>query len=271
MRIALGVEYDGSSYHGWQVQANAHKKIPTVQGHLQAALSKIADHPVELYCAGRTDAGVHATGQVVHFDTEAKRHPDAWVWGANSYLPPEIAVRWAKSVDFGFHARFSARARSYRYLIYNHPIRPAVLSGRVTWHYYPLDVALMQAATPFLLGEQDFTSFRSSECSSKTAMRMIHSLQVTREREFVVIEVTANAFLHHMVRNIAGVLMRIGAGWEKPDWALKVLEARDRRMAAETAPPQGLYLIQVSYPAVYSLPESVDSSRQLLFMGSVRE
>lgn len=263
MRIALGIEYDGSPYHGWQAQANAHKKLPTVQASLQQVLSRIADHPVELYCAGRTDAGVHATGQVVHFDTEAKRHPDAWIWGANSYLPPEIAVRWAKSVDYGFHARFSALARRYRYLIYNHPIRPAVLTGRVTWNYYPLDAVAMQSATPYFLGEQDFSSFRSSECSSKTAMRKVISLQVTRENDFVVIEVEANAFLHHMVRNIAGVLMRIGAGWEKPEWALEVLEARDRRVAAETAPAQGLYLVEVRYPELYQFPKSEDVSRKL--------
>ncbi len=256
MRIALGIEYDGSPYHGWQAQAGTHRKLPTVQGCLQTALSRIADHPVELFCAGRTDAGVHATGQVVHFDTEAQRHPDAWVWGTNSYLPPEIAVRWAKSVDYGFHARFSAKARRYRYLIYNHPIRPAILAGRVTWHYYALNLEAMQAAAPFFLGEQDFSSFRSSDCSSKTAMRNVTFLEVTRDKDFVMIEVEANAFLHHMVRNIAGVLMRIGAGWEQPDWALKVLQARDRRMAAETAPPQGLYLVQVKYPDVYTFPSS---------------
>ncbi len=254
MRIALGIEYDGSRYHGWQAQVNAHKKLPTVQGLLQTALSRIADHPVELYCAGRTDAGVHATGQVVHFDTEAKRHPDAWIWGANSHLPPEIAVRWSKSVDYGFHARFSALARRYRYIIYNHPIRPAILSGRVTWHYYPLETARMQEAANYFLGEQDFSSFRSSECSSKTAMRNVIELRISRQNSFVLIEIEANAFLHHMVRNVAGVLMRIGAGWEKPEWALQVLQARDRRAAAETAPAHGLYLIQVRYPGIYQFP-----------------
>lgn len=263
MRIALGVEYDGSAYHGWQSQAKSNKDLPTVQDSLQAALSRIADHPVELYCAGRTDAGVHATGQVVHFDTEAKRHPDAWIWGANSHLPPDIAVRWAKSVDYGFHARFSAQARRYRYLIYNHPIRPAVLFGRVTWNYYPLNAEAMQKAAPYFLGEQDFSSFRSSECSSKTPMRCITSLEVKRENNLLVIEVEANAFLHHMVRNIAGVLMHIGAGWQRPEWALEVLQARNRRAAAETAPPQGLYLTQVRYPAAYHFPLSLDASQAI--------
>lgn len=263
MRIALGIEYDGHSYHGWQIQVNAHKKLPTVQGILQTALSRIADQPIELYCAGRTDAGVHASGQVVHFDTDAKRHPDAWIWGANSYLPPEIAVRWSKSVDYGFHARFSALARRYRYLIYNHPIRPAILSGRVTWYYYPLEVSRMQEAAHYFLGEQDFSSFRSSECSSKTAMRNVMSLSITREGNFVIIEIEANAFLHHMVRNVAGVLMRIGAGWEQPEWARQVLQARDRRAAAETASPQGLYLVQVRYPHQYQFANAVDSTQVL--------
>lgn len=258
MRIALGIEYEGSSYHGWQAQKNSHKKLPTVQGFLQSALSRIADHEVELYCAGRTDAGVHATGQVVHFDTEAKRHPDAWIWGANSYLPSDIVVRWSKSVDYGFHARFSALARRYRYIIYNNPIRPAILSSRVTWNYYSLDVLKMQQAAKWFLGEQDFSSFRSSECSSKTAMRNVTELDITRQNEFVIIEIEANAFLHHMVRNIAGVLMRIGSGLEKPEWAREVLQACDRRMAAETAPPHGLYLIQVRYPELYQFPSGSD-------------
>jgi len=255
MRIALGIEYDGSHYHGWQAQKNLHKQLPTVQACLQSALARVANHEIELFCAGRTDAGVHATGQVVHFDTEAKRHPDAWIWGTNSYLPPDIVVRWAKSVDYGFHARYSALARRYRYMIYNHPIRPAILSARATWHYYPLNVTSMQQAAQYFLGELDFSSFRSSECGSKSVMRNLTELNITRQNDLVVLEVEANAFLHHMVRNLAGVLMRIGAGWEKPEWAQEVLLARDRRAAAETAPAQGLYLIQVRYPAPYRFPE----------------
>ncbi|HVY53926.1 MAG TPA: tRNA pseudouridine(38-40) synthase TruA [Gammaproteobacteria bacterium] len=251
MRIALGIEYDGSHYHGWQAQKSVQKGLPTVQGELQFALSKIADEPVQLHCAGRTDAGVHATGQVVHFDTEAKRHPDAWIWGTNSHLPKDIAVRWAKSVDYGFHARFSALSRRYRYIIYNNPIRPALLLSKVTWNYFPLNVEAMQNAAPFFLGEQNFNSFRSSECSSNSPMRNITELTISRRNDFVIIEIEANAFLHHMVRNIAGVLMRIGAGWEKPEWAQEVLLAQDRRKAAETAPPHGLYLINVRYPEPY--------------------
>jgi tRNA pseudouridine38-40 synthase len=258
MRIALGIEYNGSSYHGWQAQKNA-KGLPTIQAALQQALSRIADAPIQLHCAGRTDAGVHATGQVVHFETEAKRHPDAWIWGTNAYLPPEIVVHWAKSVDYGFHARFSAIARRYRYIIYNHPIRPAILASRVTWNYYSLDVSHMQAAAHYFLGEQDFSSFRSSECSSKSAMRNLVALNIARHGNFVVIEVEANAFLHHMVRNIAGVLIRIGAGWEKPEWAQEVLQAKDRKKAAETAPPQGLYLIQVRYPEPYDFPQPAET------------
>lgn len=251
MRIALGIEYDGSLYHGWQAQKSVTKGLPTIQAEVQRALSRVADHPVQLFCAGRTDAGVHATGQVVHFDTEAKRHNDAWIWGGNSYLPGNIAIRWAKSVDYGFHARFAATSRRYRYIIYNTPIRPAILSGRVTWHYYELDAERMHIAAQYLLGEQDFSSFRASECSSKTAMRNVMEVSVSRNNEFVTIEIEANAFLHHMVRNLAGALMRIGAGWEQPEWLQTVLAARDRRAAAETASAHGLYLVQVRYPKPY--------------------
>lgn len=265
MRIVLGVEYDGSHYHGWQVQKNIGKNLATVQGVLQQALSRIADEAVQLYCAGRTDAGVHALGQVVHFDTSAKRHPDAWIFGANAYLPKNVTVRWAKAIDYGFHARFSAIARRYRYIIYNNPIRPAILSGRVTWHYYPLDIARMQVAAQYFLGEQDFSSFRSSECSSQSVMRNIIEFLVRREKDFVIIEIEANAFLHHMVRNVAGVLMRIGAGWEEPEWAYAVLQAKDRRKAAETAPAHGLYLLRVCYPKPYDFPCPEENNLMIQF------
>lgn len=252
MRIALGIEYDGSRYHGWQAQ----KSVASVQGVLQQALTKIADEPILVTCAGRTDTGVHATGQVVHFDTEARRHPDAWIWGTNTYLPPDVVVRWAKSVDYGFHARFVALGRCYRYIIYNNPIRPAILSPRVTWHYYPLDVDLMQQGANHLLGERNFSSFRSSECSSRSVMRNMRSIKISRQNDLVLIDLEANAFLHHMVRNIVGVLTRVGSGWEKPEWVGKVLAAEDRRMAAETAPAQGLYLVQVHYPKQYNFPSA---------------
>lgn len=252
MRIALGVEYNGQGLYGWQNQQG----LPTVQGLLEAALTRVANEPIHLFCAGRTDAGVHATGQVVHFDTHAKRHHEAWIWGTNTYLDvPSIVVRWALPVDHTFHARFSALARRYRYVIYNHPVRPAILAGRVTWHYYPLDIIGMQEAAAYLLGEQDFSSFRSSQCSSHSAKRNVRDILIRRHGDYVIIEIEANAFLHHMVRNIAGVLMRIGSGVKEPSWMKEVLEARNRRSAAETSAPDGLYLIQVRYPEAYLFPQ----------------
>lgn len=250
MRIALGVEYNGHGFYGWQMQPD----VVTVQGALEEALSKVANEPIHLYCAGRTDASVHATGQVVHFDTRAKRHIDAWIWGTNAYLPSSVVVRWSRHVDYRFHARFTAISRRYRYVIYNHPIRPAILCHRASWHYYPLDVARMQEAGQFLLGEQDFSSFRSSQCNSKTPMRNVTDFIVFRQGDFVILEIEANAFLHHMVRNIAGSLMKVGSGLREPQWMQEVLNAKSRRVAAETAPPDGLYLIQVGYPEPYIFP-----------------
>ncbi|HSW94442.1 MAG TPA: tRNA pseudouridine(38-40) synthase TruA [Gammaproteobacteria bacterium] len=250
MKIAAGIEYDGHDFFGWQAQ----KGLPTIQGHLQDALSRVADEPIQVFCAGRTDAGVHATGQVVHFETAADRALRAWTMGANSYLPLSIAVKWAVSVDEAFHARFSALSRRYRYVIDNSPTRPAISARRVTWHPYPLDAAIMHEAAQSLIGEQDFSSFRSSECESKTPMRNIHFIRVTRSGNFIVIDIQANAFLHHMVRNIAGVLLKVGGGLQKPRWIKDVLYARDRRMAAETASPTGLYLCEVKYPESYDFP-----------------
>lgn len=252
MRIALGIEYNGQGFYGWQAQQG----LSTIQGFLQDALAKVANEPIFLFCAGRTDAGVHATGQVVHFDTHAKRHIDAWIWGTNSHLPPSIVVRWARSVDYSFHARFKAVARHYRYVIFNHPIRPAILSGRVTWHYYPLDIKQMEEAGKYLIGEQNFSSFRSSQCNSKSPMRNVTAFSIQRQGDFVIIEIEANAFLHHMVRNIAGTLMKIGAGFKDPNWMESVLQAKSRRAAAETAPADGLYLTQVRYPEPYIFPLS---------------
>src|SRR3990167_4787092 len=250
MRIALGIEYNGHGYFGWQAQPNLH----TVEGVLQEALSKIANEPIELFCAGRTDANVHAAGQVVHFDTRAKRHIDAWIWGVNSHLPSSIGVRFARQVDHHFHARFTAFARRYQYIIYNHPIRSALLSNRATWHYYQLDIERMRIALKYLLGEQDFSSFRSSKCNSRTPMRRVTDVTIRRQAHFVIFEIEANAFLHHMVRNIAGVLMKIGAGFKEPQWMIEVLEAKRRQAAAETAPPDGLYLTAVRYPEPYIFP-----------------
>lgn len=252
MRIALGVEYNGWGFYGWQEQ----RDVITIQGCVQEALSKVANESVYLHCAGRTDANVHATGQVVHFDTNAKRHIDAWIWGTNSYLPASIVVKWAMAVDYSFHARFSALSRCYRYIIFNHPIRPAISTHQVVWHYYPLDISRMQQAAIHLIGEQDFTSFRSSQCNSKSPMRNVVAFNIKRHQDFVIIEIEANAFLHHMVRNIAGVLMKIGAGLKEPEWMKEVLQAKNRRAAAETAPPEGLYLTQVRYPHPYIFPPS---------------
>lgn len=250
MRVALGVEYDGYGFHGWQTQEN----LPTIQGCLETALTRIADEPVKLFCAGRTDAGVHATNQVIHFDTSAVRSHYAWVAGTNSHLPLSIVVHWAQVVDDGFHARFSALARSYRYIIYNCAIHSALLATRVTWHYYPLDVGSMQLAAQALLGEHDFSSFRSSQCDSKTPMRNIRALTVKRQGDFVLINITANAFLHHMVRNIVGTLLLVGEGRRTPAWVQEVLLAKDRKKAGKTAGAPGLYLSKIDYPDQYAIP-----------------
>ncbi|OAI48724.1 hypothetical protein AYO45_04365 [Gammaproteobacteria bacterium SCGC AG-212-F23] len=252
MRIALGIEYNGDKLFGWQSQQN----LPTVQQYLETALSKVADEPIQLYCAGRTDAGVHALQQVAHFDTTAIRAKRAWVWGGNSYLPPEISIHWAEEVDDSFHARFSALSRRYYYLIYNHAVRSALFHQKATWIHHDLDIERMQLAANDLLGEQDFSSFRSAQCESKTPKRNIHHIYVTRNNDFILIDIQANAFLHHMVRNITGLLLRIGAGQAEVAWAKAVLEAKDRRLAAETAPASGLYLADVSYPADYSFPKA---------------
>lgn len=251
MKIALGVEYVGTDYHGWQWQAN----LSTVQGTLEKALSRIADEKIQTFCAGRTDAGVHAKGQVIHFETNARRPLRAWILGTNSHLPNSISVRFSEEVDDEFHARFSALSRSYRYIIYNHLSRPAVLHNQVTWRYEPLNTGAMHSAGQCLLGEKDFSSFRSSECESSTPMRNMKKLNVYRINDYVIIDIEANAFLHHMVRNIVGVLIRIGEGYEEPEWMESVLLARDRRQAAETAPASGLYLNYVTYPSRYSFPQ----------------
>ena len=249
MRIALVLEYDGSRYHGWQAQTGLH----TVQQALENALSKVADSPVSVVCAGRTDTGVHATNQIIHFDTEKVRSIRAWIHGVNSFLPKDVCVKWGKELPEEFHARYSATARRYRYVIYNGTIRPALLRSNVTWQYRQLDNRLMHQAAQHLLGEQDFTSFRSVECQSNTAMRNVHKLQVTRTNDLVVIDITANAFLHHMVRNIAGVLIAVGSGKHPVGWVDEVLKAKDRRLGAETAPSYGLYLVQVTYPQEFGI------------------
>lgn len=249
MRIALSVEYDGSRYHGWQAQAGLH----TVQKMLETALSQVADTPVTVICAGRTDTGVHATNQIVHFDCEKERSIRAWMYGANTFLPKDVVVKWGREMIDSFHARYSAVSRRYRYIIYNSPVRPALLRSNVTWQFRQLDERKMQAGCRFLMGELDFTSFRSVECQSKTPMRHVSQLNVSRHGDLIVIDITANAFLHHMVRNIAGVLIAVGSGKKDPDWVGEVLEARDRKLGAQTAPPYGLYLVNVTYPAEYGV------------------
>ncbi len=260
MRVALMVEYDGSLYHGWQAQPG----LRTVQQVLEEALAGVASHEVSVVCAGRTDTGVHATSQIVHFDADYARATRAWIHGANSFLPKDVCVQWAAVMPDDFHARYSATARGYRYVIYNTPIRPALLRGNVTWQHRQLDQRVMQQASQFLIGEQDFTSFRSVECQSKTPMRNIHHLQVTRRGDMVIIDITANAFLHHMVRNIAGVLMAVGSGRKPLAWVQDVLLAKDRKLGAETAPPYGLYLVAVTYPDVFGVTHSANGLPFLL-------
>ena len=250
MRFALGVEYDGSDFSGWERQRDRR----TVQASLEAALARVAARPVRTVCAGRTDAGVHAIGQVVHFDTEARRELQAWTLGSNTHLPDDVTVNWAHRVTGEFHARYSARCRHYRYLIVNRRVRSALLRRRVAWEHRPLDAARMQAGAEYLLGEHDFTSFRAVGCQAKSAVRKVHGIEVGRDGDLITIEVSANAFLQHMVRNFAGVLMEVGMGKREPRWVLELLEARDRTEGGVTAPADGLYLTQVEYPAEFDLP-----------------
>lgn len=249
-RIALGIEYDGSRYCGWQYQDHS----PSVQEKVETALSRVANHPVRVHCAGRTDSGVHAWGQVVHFDTAAVRETHAWVLGGNANLPADISVLWARPVTDDFHARFSAVRRQYRYRIFNRPVRPAVMAGRVSWEYRPLNIERMQAAARALVGEHDFSSYRALACQAKSPVRTLYRLDVTRQGELVSLDLEANGFLHHMVRNIAGVLMTIGAGEAEPGWAREILELRDRTLGGVTASPHGLYFVAAYYPDAFSIP-----------------
>jgi tRNA pseudouridine38-40 synthase len=249
MRIACGIEYDGSGYCGWQTQLG----VPTVQQTVEAALSKVADHPVRVVCAGRTDTGVHAVSQVFHFDTEAARPPHSWVLGANVNMPKDLSLQWAQQVDEGFHARFSAVARRYCYLILNRRIRSSLWHRRATWNHKPLDVSRMAEAARHLLGEHDFSSFRAVACQAKSAVRTVHELDIARRGELIQLDIKANGFLQHMVRNIAGVLMSIGAGECETVWAREVLEHRDRCLGGVTAPPDGLYFVGIYYPQRFGI------------------
>jgi tRNA pseudouridine38-40 synthase len=249
-RLALGIEYDGSAFAGWQFQSHAR----SVQGELQRALSAVADHPVELHAAGRTDAGVHALEMVAHFDTAAERPLHAWVLGTNANLSDEVTVLWAHPVAASFHARHSAEARRYHYSILERRLRPALERHRVCWVRQPLDAEAMHAAAQALVGQHDFSAFRAAECQSPTAVRRLLDIAVERRGEHVGLRVRANAFLHHMVRNIAGSLILVGRGERAPAWMAELLHSADRRLAGPTAPPQGLYFEAAEYPAGCGVP-----------------
>lgn len=251
-RIVLSISYDGSSYHGWQQQQN----VPSVQGQLEKALQIIANHPVITTAAGRTDKGVHATSQIVHFDTSTSRKENAWVQGVNTYLAKDIRVLWATYTTSDFDARKSALARHYRYFIYNHKICLPFCYKNITWHYKKLNEQLMHQAAQYWIGEHDFSSFRSSECQSTTAIRNVQSITVTRQGNIIIVDVIANAFLHHMIRNMIGVLLPIGEEKFPPVWAQQVLYAKNRNHRGITAPPNGLYLTKVTYPKNFLLPQA---------------
>ncbi len=250
MRIACAVEYDGSGFCGWQRQDHAR----SVQADVESALSKVADHDVRVVCAGRTDSGVHASWQIIHFDTSARRPARSWVLGANANLPRDAGLLWAREVDEDFHARFSARARCYRYVILNREVPSALLRQRVTWIHQSLDVSRMQEGARHLLGEHDFSAFRALACQAKTPVRTIYRLEVKRSGRYLYLDVEANAFLHHMVRNIAGVLLAVGRGVQSSGWVRDVLRQRDRTQGGVTAPADGLYLVGVRYPARHQIP-----------------
>lgn len=252
-RVAAVVEYDGSRFCGWQRQAHC----ASVQQAVETALSRIADEPVTLACAGRTDSGVHATAQVVHFDTAARRAPHNWLLGANTHLPRSVRLQWVQDIDAGFHARFSALARTYRYIIHNTAGDPALLGDQVGRERRPLDVHAMRVAGQLLLGERDFSSFRGAGCQSQSPWRNLMALRLWSQAQFVIIEVTANAFLLHMVRNIVGALCAVGRGERPPQWIAELLASRDRSAGEATAAPTGLYLVGVHYPPQFAVPALV--------------
>lgn len=258
-RIALGVQYDGTAWHGYQKQLDGQ----TVQDQLEQALAKFARVTLATTCAGRTDTGVHALEQVVHFDTDLTRDIHSWVRGVNTFLPDSIAVRWACAVpsdpEEPFHARFSARARTYHYVLYNNPIRSPLLAGRAGWLFRPLDVEAMQQAVAPLIGWHDFSAFRAAFCQAKSPVKLMHEIRIERHGDLVVFTVRANAFLHHMVRNLVGSLVYIGTGREQPEWLGQLLEERSRANAAPTFMPDGLYLAKIDYDPKWALPLETSS------------
>ncbi|WP_225763396.1 tRNA pseudouridine(38-40) synthase TruA [Stenotrophomonas sp. Marseille-Q4652] len=255
MRYALGVEYDGSDFKGWQQLGES--GCASVQATLQDALSSVANAPVSVVCAGRTDAGVHGECQVVHFDSDVARDPRGWMLGTTTRLPPSVAVRWCVPVADDFHARFSARARRYRYRLLNRQVRPALYRQTLSWERRPLDTDAMHEAAQVLIGENDFSAFRSVQCQALHARRELQSISVRRHGEVVEIQVQANAFLHHMVRNIVGSLIPVGAGEQPVSWISELLAGRDRNVAGPTAPPQGLVFVGPLYPDNWHLPAEV--------------
>ncbi len=244
MKIALGVEYLGTDFHGWQIQKSG---LRTVQGVVEPALSKIANHPVRVFCSGRTDAGVHAQEQVIHFETQTSRTDGAWLFGGNANLPSDVNFKWAKEVNDDFHARFNAHARSYEYKIHHHPVRSSLKTGYYLWEPRSLSIDDMRKAAAFLVGEHDFSCFRGSMCQAKSPIKTIEYLQIDEIGDDLIIKVKANAFLHHMVRNLVGTLLKVGRGEESTEWMLSVLASKDRKEAGPTAEPQGLYFIKAHY------------------------
>lgn len=249
-RIALGIEYDGAAFHGWQSQPHGQ----TVQDVLEQALTAVAGQSLRVTCAGRTDTGVHALAQVVHFDCPVDRPDQAWVRGGNAHLPPQVAIRWARTVDARFHARFDARSRSYCYLLHNHPVRPALQHDHVGWYHHPLDAERMNAAAQVLLGEHDFSAFRAAECQAKSAIKIMHRATIERHNDLILFEFCASAFLQHMVRNLVGALVYVGQGREPADSIAHLLANRDRTRAAPTFSPAGLYLTGVDYATHWQIP-----------------
>lgn len=251
VRWAIGVEFDGRAFRGWQTQQPG---VPSVQETLEQAVAKVADHPVVIHAAGRTDAGVHGAGMIAHFDSPSPRSERSWLMGVNTLLPESIALRWVCPVSTDFHARFKAISRRYHYVIYNHPRRSSLLAGRATWHYHPLDVARMQEAARALVGVHDFSAFRAVACQSNRPVRDVHWLVLEQQGPLIRLDIQADGFLHHMVRNIVGVLLAIGQGKADVGWAAEVLASRDRTLGGVTAPPDGLYFVDAGYPDGFDLP-----------------
>ncbi|QJC31524.1 tRNA pseudouridine(38-40) synthase TruA [Enterobacteriaceae endosymbiont of Donacia tomentosa] len=251
-KFALGIEYNGSNYHGWQKQKNFYKK--TIQEYLEKAISKIANHKIKVFCAGRTDIGVHSLGQVVHFETYNIRNNKSWILGINSLLPKDIVVNWVVPVQKAFHARFSAISRRYYYIIYINQYRSALFNNLVTTYKYNLNIEKMKRATKYLLGENDFTSFKSGKDKSSHSFRKIFNFNINKYGNYVIIDVRANAFLCHMVRNIVGSLLEIGIGNKEENWLLELLQIKDRTKAAATVQPNGLFLVEVKYPDYFCIP-----------------